>query len=88
MPNLWMPKQLDAIERKYPRDEVRALVTEIRRLNAIAWRAQDILNQFEAMPTMRDSLPATLKAMLAGLREQLETPATGAQKPRGQGTRT
>ncbi len=85
---LTTPKQLDAIERKYQTKEVKALVAEIRRLNAIAWRAQDVLNQFDAMPTMRDSLPDTLKAMLAGLWEQLETPATGGQKPPRQGPRT
>ncbi len=51
-------------------------------------RAQDVLNQFDAMPTMRDSLPDTLKAMLTGLWEQLETPATGGQKPPAQGGRT
>ncbi len=88
MPNLWTPKQIDAIERKYHTKEVKALVAEIRRLNAIAWRAQDVLNQFDAMPTMRDSLPDTLKAMLAGLWEQLATPATGEQKPPAQGGRT
>ncbi len=49
---------------------------------------QAVLNQFDAMPTMRDSLPDTLTAMLTGLWEQLETPATGRQKPPAQGPRT
>jgi hypothetical protein len=35
VPDLWTPPQLDAIERRYPTREVRALVIEIRRLNAI-----------------------------------------------------
>ena len=30
MPDLWALRHLDAIERRYPTDEVRALVAEIR----------------------------------------------------------
>ena len=80
MPNLWTPKQLDSIERKYPHDEVRALVTEIRRLNAIAWRAHDVVGQLDQMPSLQDSFPSTLRAILAGLRAQLETPVTGKRE--------
>jgi hypothetical protein len=36
--DLWTPRQLDAIERRYPTDEVRALLAEIRRLDTIAVR--------------------------------------------------
>ena len=77
MPNLWMPKQLDAIDRKYPTPEVKSLVAEIRRLNVIAWRAHDVMLQFDQMPTSRDSLPETLRLMLLTLREALDQPATG-----------
>lgn len=41
------PRQLDAIERRYPRPEVRALVAEIRRLNVIAVRAGDLARALE-----------------------------------------
>ncbi len=47
MPEIWKPTQLDAIERKYPTPEVKALVAEIRRLNVIAWRAHDVMLQFD-----------------------------------------
>ena len=47
MPEIWMPTQLDVIERKYPTPEVKALVAEIRRLNVIAWRAHDVMLQFD-----------------------------------------
>ena len=75
MPEIWMPAQLDAIERKYPTPEVKSLVAEIRRLNVIAWRAHDVLAQFDQMPAMRDSLPQTLRLMLLTLREALDKPA-------------
>jgi hypothetical protein len=77
MPKLWMPKQLDAIERKYPNPEVKALVAEIRRLNVIAWRAHDVMLQFDQMPASRDALPETLRLMLLTLREALDRLATG-----------
>lgn len=77
MPEIWMPAQLDAIERKYQTPEVKALVAEIRRLNVIAWRAHDVMLQFDQMPTARDSLPETLRLMLLTLREALDQPATG-----------
>jgi hypothetical protein len=82
MPELWMPKQLDSIERKYPTQEVKALVAEIRRLNAIAWRAHDVLLQLDTSPTTRDSLPQTLGLMIVALREALAVPATGKQARR------
>jgi hypothetical protein len=77
MPEIWMPPQLDAIERKYPTPEVKSLVAEIRRLNVIAWRAHDVMLQFDQMPTSRDALPKTLRLMLLMLREALDQPATG-----------
>ena len=83
MPEIWMPAQLDAIERKYPTPEVKSLVAEIRRLNVIAWRAHDVLAQFDQMPAMRDSLPQTLRLMLLTLREALDKPAAPKRK-RGQ----
>src|ERR1035437_3151083 len=64
MPEIWMPTQLDAIERQYPTPEVKALVAEIRRLNVIAWRAHDVMLQFDQIPTSRDALPKTLRLML------------------------
>ena len=75
-----MPKQLDAIERKYPTPEVKALVAEIRRLNVIAWRAHDVLMQIDQSPTIRDSLPKTLGLMILAMRDALSVPATGARK--------
>ena len=75
MPEIWSPKQLDAIERKYPSPEVKSLVAEIRRLNVIAWRAHDVLAQFDQMPAMRDALPQTIRLMLLTLREALDQPA-------------
>ena len=43
MPEIWMPAQLDAIERTFPTPEVKSLVAEIRRLNVIARRAHDVM---------------------------------------------
>jgi hypothetical protein len=74
-PDLWTPKQLDAIERRYPQREVRALVAEIRRLNTIAVRAGDLARALDAA-----KLTPTPKLLLMALLEQLETPATGRKK--------
>lgn len=83
MPEIWMPTQLDAIERKHPTPEVKALVAEIRRLNVIAWRAHDVMLQFDQTPATRDALPETLRLMLLTLREALDQPATGKRaRPR------
>jgi hypothetical protein len=71
-PDLWTPRQLDAIERRYPTREVRALVAEIRRLNVIAVCAGDLVRALEPA-----KLTSTPKLMLAALVERLETPATG-----------
>jgi hypothetical protein len=73
VPDLWTPRQLDAIERRYPTREVRALVAEIRRLNVIAVRAGDLVR----VPNGA-SLTPTPKLMLLALVERLEAPATGA----------
>jgi hypothetical protein len=69
----WTPSQLDAIERRYPTREVRALVAEIRRLNVIAVRAGDLVRVLNGA-----SLTPTPKLMLLALVERLEAPATGA----------
>jgi hypothetical protein len=74
-PDLWTPRQLDAIERRYPRPEVRALVAEIRRLNAIAATAGDLVQALNDVP-----LTPTRKLLLAALLERLEAPATGREK--------
>jgi hypothetical protein len=75
VPDLWTPRQLDAIERRYPRPEVRALVAEIRRLNAIAATAGDLVQALKDAP-----LTSTRKLLLAALSERLEVPATGREK--------
>ena len=72
MPHLWTPDQLDAIERKYPSREARALVAEIRRLNTITVCASDLVR---ALKPAR--LTPTPKLMLTALVERLESPATG-----------
>jgi hypothetical protein len=77
MPEIWMPTQLDAIERKCPTPEVKSLVAEIRRLNVIAWRAHDVTLQFDQMATSRDALPETHRLMLLSLSEALDQQATG-----------
>jgi hypothetical protein len=76
-PDLWTPRQLDAIERRYARPEVRALVAEIRRLNAIAATAGDLVQALKDAP-----LTSTRKLLLAALSERLETPATGQRAKR------
>jgi len=80
MPNLWMPTQLDAILRKFPTPEAKSRVAEIRRLNAIGWRAHDVMLQFDQMSGMRDTLPEPLRLMLLTLREALDQPATGKRR--------
>ena len=72
MPNLWTPDQLDAIERRYPTHEVRALVAEIRRLNVIAVCAGDLVRTLKPA-----KLAPTPKLMLTALVERLGAPATG-----------
>ena len=47
---IWSTDELDAIERKFPSRELKALVAEIRRLNAIATRAGDVLNHLDNQP--------------------------------------
>jgi hypothetical protein len=75
VPDLWSPRQLDAIERRYPTHEVRALVAEIRRLNAIAETAGDLVRALEPA-----TLTITPRLVLTALVERLETPATGRKK--------
>src|SRR5262245_10994541 len=72
MVDLWTPDQLDAIERRYPSREVRALVAEIRRLQAIAAYADDLANALDG-----SSLTPTPSLLLIALREKLSAPATG-----------
>ena len=72
IPDLWTPRQLDAIERRFPTEEVRALVAEIRRLNVIAVRAGDLVRALDG-----HSLAQTPKLLLIALVERLEAPATG-----------
>jgi hypothetical protein len=74
-PDLWTPRQLDAIERRYPHPEVHALVAEIRRLNIIVVRAGDLVRALEPA-----RLTTTPKLMLTALVEQLTKPATGRGK--------
>ena len=54
---------------------MRPLVAEIRRLNAIAARAGDLMRVLNGTSLMR-----TPKLMLAALVERLEEPATGRRK--------
>ena len=68
---------LDAIERRYPTDEVRALVAEIQRLNTIAERANDLVRALQPA-----RLTTTPKLLVVALAERLETPATGRGKKR------
>jgi hypothetical protein len=75
VPNLWTPEQLDAIERRYPRHEVRALVAEIRRLNVIAEFAGDLVRALEPA-----TLTTTPRLVLTALVERLKAPATGRKK--------
>ena len=42
----------DAIKRRYPKYEVRALVAEIRRLNGIATFARDLVRALELRPDL------------------------------------
>lgn len=72
MPDLWTLEQPDAIERKYPTREVRALVAEIRRLNVIAVCAGDLVASLESA-----SLLPIAKLRLMALGERLAAPATG-----------
>ena len=77
-PDLWTHRQLDAIERRFPTDEVRALVAEIRRLNVIAVRAGDLVRALEG-----HSVAQTPKLLLVALVERLEMQATGRGKAGG-----
>jgi hypothetical protein len=54
---------------------VPALVAEIRRLNAIAVAARDLVRALEAA-----TLTNTPKLLLSALVERLEAPATGRKK--------
>jgi hypothetical protein len=54
---------------------VRALVAEIRRLNAIAATAGDLVHALKDAP-----LTSTRTLLLAALLERLEVPATGRGK--------
>lgn len=74
-PKLWTPRQLDAIERRYPSPEVQALVAEIRRLNPIVVTANDLVRALE--PARLTTMP---KLMLTALVEQLTKPATGRRE--------
>jgi hypothetical protein len=74
---LWTFRELDAIERRYPTPEVRALVAEITRLNVIAVRADDLARALDGV-----LLLTTPKLLLAALVERLEAPATGRDKSR------
>jgi hypothetical protein len=73
--DLFTPGQLDAIEHRYPTREVRALVAEVRRLNAIVECAGDLVR---ALEPARFTPPP--KLMLVALVERLETPATRRRK--------
>ena len=64
-----------AIERRYPTDNVRAVVTEIQRVNAIAECASDLVRALESA-----RLTTTPKLLLVALVERLETPATGRKR--------
>jgi hypothetical protein len=75
VPNLWTPSQLDANERRYPTDEVRALVAEIWRLNVIVEYLGDLVRALEPA-----TLTTTPRLVLTALVERLEAPATGARK--------
>jgi hypothetical protein len=63
------------IERRYPTDEVRALVAEIRRLNAIAETAGDLVRALEPA-----ALTITPRLVLIAPAERLEAPAMGHKK--------
>ncbi len=78
IPVLWTPRQLDAIERRFPTEEARALVAEIRRLNVIAVRAGDLVRALDG-----HSLAQTPKLLLVALVERLEMQATGRGKGGG-----
>ena len=69
------PRQLDAIERRYPTDEVRALVAEIRRLNAIVECAGDLVRALEPA-----TLTTTPKLLLTALVERLRHPRRGGRR--------
>jgi hypothetical protein len=73
-PNLWTFAQLDAIE------EVKALVTEIRRLNVIVTRAGGAVTHLDPM---LDRMPSLARYAVLGLREVLEAPATGRPEEGG-----
>jgi hypothetical protein len=75
IPVLWTPRQLDAIELRFPTEEARALVAEIRRLNVIAVRAGDLVRALDG-----HSLAQTPKLLLVALVERLEMQATGEGK--------
>ena len=62
---------VDAIERRYPTHEVRALVAEIRRLNVIVEYAGDLVRALEPA-----TLTTTPRLVLTALLERLEAPAT------------
>jgi hypothetical protein len=68
---------LEAIERRYPTREVQALVAEIRRLNAIAETAGDLVRALNPA-----ALTTTPKLLLTALVERPGTPATGITKSR------
>ena len=72
---MWTPRQLDAIERRYPTHEVHALVVEIRRLNAIVECTGDLVRALEPA-----RLTTTPRLLLTALVERPETPATGRRK--------
>ena len=70
-PILWTPNQLDAIERRYPSREVHKLVSEIRRVNAMATLAGQLVRALDYSP---DS--ATTALVATALRERLQVPVT------------
>ena len=72
---------MDAIERKYPSKEVKALVAEIRRLNTIVIRAGDVLNHLDKQPRKPlDSVSVAAMRMIEILRALLEEQPTGKRR--------
>ena len=61
MPALWALRRLDGIERRYATRELRALVAEIRHLNAIVECAGDLVRALEPA-----RLTTTPKLLLTG----------------------
>jgi hypothetical protein len=78
MANLWSPAQLVTIEKRSPTQEIATMVTEIRRLQTIVMRADDVTKEWDRCRRLGHASDA-LSDRMASLKESLDTPRTALE---------